>query len=244
MKNNAVKIAIIGIISLLLISGINPISSKNVLSNMEYGEVTEFSNENDTTPPIVKLIKPDKELYINNRAIMGLSTPTLIGGIDVIAEVSDNESGIKMVNFYIDGQLRDTVYVPPYKWTWNERIFLGHTVKVEAYDNNDNRAEDSDSVFIFNFFPQTKFGTIKGQVIGGLFNLSIPGVKVIAQSGSFERFTFTKRIPLINRGCFVLRLPPGRYLLILEKNRFVTQQSDIRVFLDDNEYLNFELEIA
>ncbi|UCF12436.1 MAG: hypothetical protein JSW06_10435 [Thermoplasmatales archaeon] len=244
MKNNAVKIAIIGIISLLLISGINPISSKNISFNIDYSEITEFSNENDTTPPIVKLVKPDKELYINNKAIRGLSTPTIIGGIDVIAEVSDNESGIKMVNFYIDGQLRDTVYDPPYKWTWNEKKFLGHNVKIEAYDNNNNRAEDSDSVFIFNFFPQTKFVTIKGQVIGGLFNTSIPGVKVTVQSDSFKRVTFTKRIPLINRGCFVLRLPPGDYLLTLEKNRFVTQQNDIRVFMDDNEYLIFELEKA
>ncbi|MFW6122538.1 MAG: Ig-like domain-containing protein, partial [Petrotogales bacterium] len=164
--------------------------------------------------------------------------------IDVIAEASDNESGIKMVNFYIDGQLMDTVYIPPYKWTWNERIFIGHTVKVEAYDNNDNKAEDSDSVLIFNFFPDIRFGTLKGKVVGGILNLSVPGVRVTAKSGSFEKFTFTRRIPFINRGYFILRIPPGRYILTLEKNGFVTQQKEVRVFFEGNEDLRFELDRA
>ena len=39
----------------------------------------------------------------------------------------------------------------PYEWTWDERVFGKHELKVVAYDISENKAEDKINVIIFNF---------------------------------------------------------------------------------------------
>ena len=196
----------------------------------------------DTNPPLINYFKPEQAFYINNKKIVDYKMIFVIGDIDIIVNVTDDKSGVDRVKFYLDGILQDTQEVPPFKWTLNEILFFGHCVKVEAFDKEGNRAEESISVFIFNIFPKIKYGLLQGEVVGGLFNLSIPGVKITAESEGFEKFTYTKRIPLVNRGCFNLRLPLGNYIIKAEKDGFVTQYQEVKVTMGDNEYLKFQLD--
>ena len=39
----------------------------------------------------------------------------------------------------------------PYEWTWDERVFDKHELKVIAYDISENKAEDEINDIIFNF---------------------------------------------------------------------------------------------
>ena len=186
-------------------------------------------------------------MYISNKKIIDFPAPFVIGGIDIIVNASDSESGIKEVRFYIDGQLKKTVNNSPYEWTWNERIFFGHTLSVEALDNTGNKAEDSMAVFVINMFPHLKFGILEGKVeyngtVVGMRGVPLVDITAESISDSYTKHTFTKIIPGINMGNFTLRLPTGTYNITVEKNGYITQQKVVDVILGDNEFLYFELE--
>jgi len=199
----------------------------------------------DTTPPNIRIIKPGRALYVFNKRLIDLPSPLIIAGIDIKVEASDSGSGIKVVKFYIDGELRENDTSKPYLWTWNERAILAHHIKVEAYDYNDNIAKDSITVFTLNLFPEIKFGVLKGKIEHNYswFGMQgVPLVNVTAESitGNYTKHTFTKMIPFINLGNFTLRIPTGPYNITVEKEGFITQQREVEVVLGDNEFLYFE----
>ena len=76
--------------------------------------------------------------------------PLVIGRIDIEVNVSDNESGINRVEFYINSDLRENITDPPYTYTWTKeplitrllRIRHLYCIKVIAYDNGGNSASD------------------------------------------------------------------------------------------------------
>ena len=78
-----------------------------------------------------------------------MGTTVIIGDIDVEVEASDDDSGIYRVNFYVDGSLEETVGSSPYRWSWDESGFGRYSVKVVAFDNAGNSAEDSIDVWKF-----------------------------------------------------------------------------------------------
>jgi len=104
----------------------------------------------DTMPPMIEMIKPENALYIFERKILSLPSPLIIGGITIVAEAYDNETGINRVEFYIDEWRRATDYDEPYEWLWDETAFMKHTIKVVAYDNAENSAMKEREVWIFN----------------------------------------------------------------------------------------------
>jgi hypothetical protein len=70
-------------------------------------------------------------------------TTLLIGKIPVIANASDNQSGIQKVEFYVDDDLKETVTTVPYSWTWSDRgNFFPYILRVDAYDNAGNKNSD------------------------------------------------------------------------------------------------------
>ena len=105
----------------------------------------------DTESPHVELLSPKKDfLYILNREIRPFFTTLVIFKIDVQVYASDYLSGIDKVEFYIDDVLKDTLNSEPYLWTWNEREFSRHTIKVVAYDKFGNTATaERDALKIF-----------------------------------------------------------------------------------------------
>ncbi len=102
--------------------------------------VTITEEQQDTTPPVIEVTKPKKALYLNNNRIMPFFTTIVIGDIDINVDVSDNDSGVNRVEFYIGSELKSTDSSSPYNWTWNENTFGRFTVKVKVYDNAGNNA--------------------------------------------------------------------------------------------------------
>jgi len=97
----------------------------------------------DQSPPDVSFIKPEKGIYMFNKKLMksfGRMKSIIIGKITIIAQATDDESGIYKVDFYIDNELVKSDYTPPYEYEWKERSFGRHSIKIVAYDNADNQA--------------------------------------------------------------------------------------------------------
>lgn len=60
---------------------------------------------------------------------------------------------LKKAEFYIDGQLKDTVTQSPALWKWNEPAFLKHTLETKIYDEQGKSTSSGEMEFyIFNPF--------------------------------------------------------------------------------------------
>jgi hypothetical protein len=84
-----------------------------------------------------------------NQRIIPFFLTFIIGDIDIQVEAID-PSGINKVEFYVDGQLMETISDSPYHWTWTQNAFFKHTIKVVAVDNFENEAEDE--IMVWKFF--------------------------------------------------------------------------------------------
>ncbi|MFO7678049.1 MAG: PQQ-binding-like beta-propeller repeat protein [Thermoplasmatota archaeon] len=91
--------------------------------------------------PAVSIIRPSGGIYLFNIKILDLDSLYVVLGRRITIEVNATQwpLGIDRVEFYIDGELRETVTVPPYRWTlkdslrwWGEKILL----EVKAYGND------------------------------------------------------------------------------------------------------------
>jgi hypothetical protein len=97
--------------------------------------------EEDNIPPCVKIIKPERALYIFDKKVRKYifsRIPLIVGTITIEAHAADEATGIERVDFYWNDNLlgSDTEY--PYSYTWEkDRIRLIHLfrIKVIAYDN-------------------------------------------------------------------------------------------------------------
>ncbi len=111
----------------------------------------------DLELPEVYITKPkDGYIYVNFLDIFVFGIPIrilflntlIIGKIDIEAIASDNISGIDKVEFYIDNELRSTVDIAPFIWTWAEiAIFSPYTINVVAYDYAGNQNSDTRKVW-------------------------------------------------------------------------------------------------
>jgi hypothetical protein len=100
----------------------------------------------------VRLLRPERAIYINNNMIMPFFIPIVIGKIDVIAGALDAD-GIDRVEFYVDDELVSTDTTEPYMWTWGgfkPGLKLRHTVKTMAYDTKENHL--SDEIIVWKLF--------------------------------------------------------------------------------------------
>ena len=108
----------------------------------------------DTKPPTVEITAPEEGfIYFRNNKIIKrffFNEPFVIGKITITIAATDNDSGINRVEFYIDDKLKYNDTAEPYNWTWNERAFFRHTIKVIVYDNAGNSANDE--LLVWKFF--------------------------------------------------------------------------------------------
>jgi hypothetical protein len=101
-----------------------------------------FKTETINLPPNVKIIKPCKGVYINNRKTLIpriLRSTLIIGDITLIANATDEDQGIEKVEFYINFRLIGNDTTEPYtcNWTRNHRPRLlrhQYIITVKAYD--------------------------------------------------------------------------------------------------------------
>lgn len=110
-----------------------------------------FTTTNDTFPPSLAITSPKKGyLYVNVAGgkiqlefPIGITT-LVIGQVEVNTKVSDNQSGVGRVEFYIDNILKATDYTPPFNWTWSEHGYLfPYLLTITAYDNVGNPSTSS-----------------------------------------------------------------------------------------------------
>jgi hypothetical protein len=115
----------------------------------DFGSITvSLTLEKDNTPPNVSITRPENGLYIGDNLIRPylMRIPLIIGKITIEVDASDEDSGIEKVEFYINDELIGTDTTPKYSYEWTrDRIRLFHlfSIKVVAYDNESNTAEDS-----------------------------------------------------------------------------------------------------
>jgi len=114
-----------------------------------YGTIVELAENRAQGKPLVGIERPSNYLYILDREIVPLKMPIIIGKITIMADAYD-EDGINKVEFYVDEVLKSTDYEEPYSWLWNESAIGRHEIKIIAYDNSGNKAEDMINVMIFN----------------------------------------------------------------------------------------------
>ena len=95
----------------------------------------------DTTPPKVSIVKPEKAFYIKNVKLFKFPAAVAFGFLDVIANASDNETGIAKVVFSIDGVPQYVATQAPYQWRWAEAGFFFYTLTVTGYDNAGNKVD-------------------------------------------------------------------------------------------------------
>jgi len=107
-------------------------------------EVTIQDNEK----PKLEFVTPEKALYIKNKKIFPFFTTVIFGTFEVNISAFDS-SGIKIVEFYIDGEPKLEFLSEPYRFNWSEKSFGRHVLKTIVYDNAGNNAEKEIVVWKF-----------------------------------------------------------------------------------------------
>lgn len=119
------------------------------------GYTGTYSHEvttNDTMPPVIHSMIPEKGIYLRGKKSFmprPIRMALIIGDITIEVNASDEGSGIKQVNFYIDsirarGSPVGNDTEAPYTYNWTKtrlvRFFHMHVLKVEVIDNAGNSA--------------------------------------------------------------------------------------------------------
>lgn len=112
--------------------------------------------EKDEKSPLVSFTKPRNAFYLWNHKILSFSEaePLILGDLDIIVDARDYESGVKHVDFFIDGSLMYSDVAEPYVYRWDakrsltfkEQHILG--VLVEDYAGNQIYSE----ITVWRFF--------------------------------------------------------------------------------------------
>jgi len=95
-------------------------------------------------PGVIQLdmLKPLNALYINNNRVIPYQRCIILGSIDIEASIHDfyyrdRDDDVDRVEFFLDDELVETVFSPPFIWEWNQKSFGNHMIKIIAYDDND-----------------------------------------------------------------------------------------------------------
>jgi nitrous oxidase accessory protein len=110
------------------------------------GTIYKYVTTNDTTPPTIQIIKPERALYMGNHKIrrLFLRMALVIGDITVEVNATDSGSGIAKIEFYINGKLKGNDTTAPYTYNLTKdkllRFVHMQIIKVVAYDNAGNSA--------------------------------------------------------------------------------------------------------
>jgi hypothetical protein len=86
----------------------------------------------------IDIAKPLRAFYINNKRVIPYTRARIIGNIDIEAYVHEDWWGggsADKVEIYVDGELKASFTEEPYVWSWTEKTFGKHIIKVVAYDD-------------------------------------------------------------------------------------------------------------
>jgi len=92
------------------------VSESKIICYAKYINGTVF-DEFIISPLNARIIKPRGAMYLFNRRLISLPFTIVIGAINIEVKTSNN---VNKVEFYIDNELVDVDYTPPYEWFWNK----------------------------------------------------------------------------------------------------------------------------
>ena len=114
--------------------------------------------DGDNALPTIEIIKPENAIYYKNEYITPFQFPFIIGPIDVEAYAFDADTEIDRVEFYTDGDLKNTDFIPNadgnYVWHWDELACTRTKISSKAYDHfgNSNSYKMTRSALYYNPF--------------------------------------------------------------------------------------------
>ncbi len=104
----------------------------------------------DDQPPVVEISKPGKALYFKDKLICSFPATVIIKSITITINTTD-DTGVDHVEVLIDGISKINLTNQPYTYLWEDRTPLKfrHDIKVIAYDDAGNNAEETMQVWKF-----------------------------------------------------------------------------------------------
>ena len=96
---------------------------------------------------IRKNISFESFIYIKNKKIIPFFKPLVFGPL----KIDVNDEKVKKAEFYVNGQLKDTITEPPFVWNWNEKTFMKQKIETRVYDEEGNTESTGEmTFFVFN----------------------------------------------------------------------------------------------
>jgi len=94
----------------------------------------------------------DNFIYIKNRKIIPFFKPIVFGPLHI--DVDDEK--VSKAEFYVNGDLKETITESPYIWKWNEKAFMKHTIEAKVYDQEGKSTSSGEMTFLM-FNPNRPF---------------------------------------------------------------------------------------
>jgi len=86
-------------------------------------------------------------IYFKNKKIIPFFKPIVFGPL----RINVKEENIKKAEFYVNGELKDTLTAPPYIWDFDESGIIKSKIETKIYDNDGNENSTGEmTFFIFN----------------------------------------------------------------------------------------------
>jgi len=160
MKPDKLKISfVLGVVLFIFLSSINSVVCS--LENSNYTEIKHVEYKDDI-PPFIEIIYPEsgfiylslfgKDFKIPIPLDVAIINP-FKNPIFVIVNATDN-IGVELVEFYLNGMLRDIDYEPPYVMILDVNpMFLIYEVRAVARDFAGNEASDTITIWRSSPFP-------------------------------------------------------------------------------------------
>ena len=77
----------------------------------------------------------------------GFFKPLVFGPL----RIDVNDEKVKKAEFFINGELKDTITQKPFIWNWNERSFMKKTIETKIYDQEGKSSSSGEmTFFVFN----------------------------------------------------------------------------------------------
>ena len=86
-------------------------------------------------------------VYIKNKKIIPFFKPIIFGPL----KIDVNDEKVSKAEFYLNGELKDTITEGPYIWKLDEPMFNRQKIETKIYDENGNSSSSGEiSFFVFN----------------------------------------------------------------------------------------------
>lgn len=117
------------------------------------GEIWKFTTKNYNYLEAKISIPKENSFYLRNMKLFSLPGITFIyGPINIIANVTSS-IGVEKVEFFINDKNIETDTEYPYEYKWSSIISGKFSIKIIAYDNEDNQDEDELTIFKWRAHP-------------------------------------------------------------------------------------------